>query len=59
MTCSPTSRECCDSVVMGSESAGEGTVVKCPVCGSYWKRMKGWRQLGVFEIVRLIKMGRL
>ncbi|QAX94651.1 hypothetical protein SEA_HARAMBE_45 [Gordonia phage Harambe] len=46
-------------MVMGSESAGEGTVVKCPVCGSYWKRMKGWRQLGVFEIVRLIKMGRL
>ncbi|UTN91203.1 hypothetical protein SEA_DAKITI_46 [Gordonia phage Dakiti] len=52
-------RECCDKVVMARETEDEGTVVQCPVCGSHWKRMAGWKQLGVFEIERLRKMGRL
>lgn len=59
MTCSPTLRECCDKVVMARETEDEGTVVQCPVCGSHWKRMSGWKRLGVFEIERLRKMGRL
>nr|DAK84377.1 MAG TPA: hypothetical protein [Caudoviricetes sp.] len=58
MTSSQTSSECCVNTLLGAAEDDEGTVVKC-TCGRYWKRQKGWRALGVFEIERLRKMRRL
>lgn len=50
--------ECCIDTLLGVSRDEEGTVVKCS-CGRYWRRQKGWRVLGVFEVSRLLKMGRI
>lgn len=54
------STECCDEgLALIAMRQRKPRYYKC-VCGKYYKLTRGkWVEMGVFEVTRLIKMGRI